>query len=196
MYPRHQRFFYLSSSPSSLTILIPRIPYINHTPSSSVHNPRPPWLDEPPSPRMNPDLSPAPPSQPSHRRIFRRCRAVLRSIPLRSSILFGAIIFGSLVFYTTFLSPRGLLLRKPQDWHGLSQHEFLNPDLEYTSPLSTPTTPAEIPLPPPPPPPPISNVLTVEQIRDIVASTRGFFTRDYSLGLGWNNVSERAARLI
>ncbi|KAH9173199.1 hypothetical protein EDB89DRAFT_2068949 [Lactarius sanguifluus] len=35
---------------------------------------------------------------------------------------------------------------------------------------------------------PISDVLTLEQIRDIVAPTRGFFSRDYSLNLGWNNV--------
>jgi hypothetical protein len=147
---------------------------------------------------MTSDLLPAPPSQLSHGRIYRRCRALLRSSPFRSGIFFGAVIFSSLIFYTTFLSPRGLLLRRPQDWHGFSQHKLLHPDLEQTfpsTPLSTPTTLAEIPLPSPPPPP-ISNDLTVEQIRDIVASTRGFFTRDYSLGLGWNNVSERVVRSI
>ena len=147
---------------------------------------------------MTSDLLPAPPSQLSHGRIYRRCRALLRSSPLRSGILFGAVIFSSLIFYTTFLSPRGFLLRRPQDWR-FFQHEPLNPYSKHTfplTPLSTPTTLAEISLPSPPPPPPISNVLTVEQIRDIVASTRGFFTRDYSLGLGWNNVSARAVRLI
>jgi hypothetical protein len=36
-----------------------------------------------------------------------------------------------------------------------------------------------------------SDVITLEQIRDIVATTRGFFSRDYSLNLGWNNVSIR-----
>ncbi|KAH8991460.1 hypothetical protein EDB86DRAFT_1605981 [Lactarius hatsudake] len=35
---------------------------------------------------------------------------------------------------------------------------------------------------------PIFDVLTLEQIRDIVAPTRGFFSRDYSLNLGWNNM--------
>ncbi|KAH9081639.1 hypothetical protein EDB83DRAFT_2539219 [Lactarius deliciosus] len=34
----------------------------------------------------------------------------------------------------------------------------------------------------------LSDVLTPEQIRDVVAPTRGFFSRDYSLGLGWNNM--------
>lgn len=149
---------------------------------------------------MTSDLLPAPPSQLSHGRIYRRCRALLRSSPIRSGIFFGAIVFSTLIFYTAFLSPRGFLLRRPQGWR-LSQHKPLNPDLEHPFPsilLSTPTTPAEmsLPSPPPPPPPPISNVLTVEQIRDIVASTRGFFARDYSLGLGWNNVSARAVRLI
>ncbi|KAH9032232.1 hypothetical protein EDB85DRAFT_1890725 [Lactarius pseudohatsudake] len=38
---------------------------------------------------------------------------------------------------------------------------------------------------------PIFDVLTLEQIRDIVAPTRGFFPRDYSLNLGWNNVNMR-----
>ncbi|KAF8274078.1 hypothetical protein EI94DRAFT_1776054 [Lactarius quietus] len=37
-------------------------------------------------------------------------------------------------------------------------------------------------------PSPVSDVLTLEQIRDVVARTRGFFSRDYSLGLGWNNM--------
>ena len=31
--------------------------------------------------------------------------------------------------------------------------------------------------------------LSLEEIRDMVAGTKGFFSRDYSLGLGWNNVS-------
>jgi len=34
-----------------------------------------------------------------------------------------------------------------------------------------------------------SDVLSLEQIRDIVATTQGFLSRDYSLNLGWNNVS-------
>ncbi|KAI0003694.1 hypothetical protein BJV74DRAFT_876058 [Russula compacta] len=52
---------------------------------------------------------------------------------------------------------------------------------------STPTAPAEA-TPSSPSAPPVSDVLTLEQIRDIVAPTRGFFSRDYSLGLGWNNM--------
>jgi hypothetical protein len=60
-----------------------------------------------------------------------------------------------------------------------------------TSPHNPPpksNIPDDSPLPPPSSSP-VSDILTVEQIRDIVAPTRGFFSRDYNLGLGWNSVS-------
>jgi hypothetical protein len=46
---------------------------------------------------------------------------------------------------------------------------------------------------PPPPPPQYKNHddddhLGLEELRDLVAQTKGYFVRDYSLGLGWNNV--------
>lgn len=128
---------------------------------------------------------PTPSSQPTQCRTFRRWKASLLSSPLRSGAIFGTFIFATLVAYTTFLSPHGPLWRRPTDWHG-----FSDPGLNPSSSLSEPTTTTETPHPSPSPSPsPISDVLTVEQIRDIVAPTRGFFTRDYSLGLGWNNVS-------
>lgn len=41
-------------------------------------------------------------------------------------------------------------------------------------------------------PPPISQVdyadLSLEELRELVSHTNGFFARDWSLGLGWNNV--------
>jgi len=130
---------------------------------------------------------PTPPSQPSQRRTFRRWRAYLLSSPFRSGAFFGAVTFLSLVIYSTFLSSRGPLWLRPP-WHGFSQHEgSIVPDvldLEHTEPTTTVETSY-----PSPSPSPIPYVLTVEQIRDIVVPTRGFFARDYSLGLGWNNVS-------
>ncbi|TFY57376.1 hypothetical protein EVG20_g8576 [Dentipellis fragilis] len=58
-----------------------------------------------------------------------------------------------------------------------------------------------LPYPPPPPPSDHSHLpspstvpdarpdeLTVEELRDLVAGTSGYFVRDFSLGLGWNNV--------
>ena len=122
---------------------------------------------------------------------FRRWRATLRSTPFRSGIFFGAVIFLSLIFYTTFVIPQDFLWTRPQDWHGFSQDESLVLDLENSPPS---TTVPEI-SPPSPSPSPISDVLTVEQIRDVVAPTRGFFVRDYSLNLGWNNVSMRGVQL-
>jgi hypothetical protein len=47
-----------------------------------------------------------------------------------------------------------------------------------------------------PPSPPARNHdddhLDLEELRDLVAQTKGFFVRDYSLGLGWNNVRCRS----
>jgi hypothetical protein len=120
-----------------------------------------------------------------------RWRAALRSSPLRSGVLFGAVIFANLIFYTTFLSPQDSLWHRPQDWHGLLQGESLILDPENTPPSTTPPTPATVEIPPSPSPTP--DVLTVEQIRDLVAPTTGFFARDYSLGRGWNNVSMHGA---
>ena len=73
-------------------------------------------------------------------------------------IFFGAFLFVCLVLYMTLVSPPGLLL------------------LHSSSPASdgTPSSP--------------SDILSLEQIREIVAPTRGFLARDFSLNLGWNNV--------
>jgi hypothetical protein len=79
----------------------------------------------------------------------------------------SAFIFTGLVVYLTFLSPHTPKLCNPN--------------------TSESTIPND--LPPPQPSSPISDILTLEQIGDIVAPTRGFFSRDFSLGLGWNNVS-------
>ena len=142
---------------------------------------------------MIPDLSSSP---YTHARPFRRWRVDLCSRPLRSGVFFCAVIFSSLIFYTTFLSQQGSLWNGHKNWHGLSQDESLVLDLDNTPPSTTsPTlTTVETSLPSPSPSP-TSDVLTVEKIRDVVAHTRGFFTRDYSLGLGWNNVSMHGVQL-
>jgi hypothetical protein len=170
---------------ASLSLSSSRIPYINHTPLPTPLHDHSQWRDALPSPPMEPPLLPTHPSQPTYDRTFRHWRAFLRSNPLRSGAFFGALIFTSLVVYTTFSSPHGSLVwHRPPDWHGSSQNET------SVSSSSSPTTTTETSHPSPSPSPsPISDVLTVEQIRDIVAPTRGFFARDYSLGLGWNNVS-------
>ena len=36
---------------------------------------------------------------------------------------------------------------------------------------------------------PDEDVWALSRVRDMVAKTKGFYVRDYSLGLGWNNVS-------
>ncbi len=111
-----------------------------------------------------------------------RWRSFLRSNGVLKIGFFstGSFLTG-LILYIAFFSVYGPSWRLP-DWH-LPSH--FDPDsLE----LADPNDPFLVD-PQPATPLPASDVLTLEQIRDIVAPTRGFFSRDYSLGLGWNNVS-------
>ncbi|KAI0308222.1 hypothetical protein B0F90DRAFT_1807467 [Multifurca ochricompacta] len=108
-----------------------------------------------------------------------------------------------LIFYMFFLSWHSPRWRRPSDWHRLPQldpnsPEYVDPnerllvDPKYSSFLAPTSLPTPVILDETTSPLPssssVSDVLTLEQIRDIVASTRGFFSRDFSLGLGWNNV--------
>ncbi|SRR6266403_1716230 len=77
-------------------------------------------------------------------------------------ILFGSFFVG-LILYITFLSPHSPLLLSSSKWFTPTNHISSSP----------------------------SDGLSLEQIRTIVAPTRGFLARDYSLNLGWNNVSIR-----
>lgn len=102
-----------------------------------------------------------------HSRISRRRNGFIysfNSIPGIGTFI-GTFLLVGLIFYMTFLSPRGLLLLSTSKWSIPTNH------------TSWPSSPSA------------SDVLSLQQIRDIVAPTRGFFSRDYSLYLGWNNVS-------
>jgi hypothetical protein len=89
-------------------------------------------------------------------------------------ISLGSFLLVGLILYMTFLSPHGPLLLSSSEW-----------TISANQALSSPTS-DEAPSSP-------SDVLSLEQIRDIVAPTRGFFSRDYSLNLGWNNVGIRGS---
>jgi hypothetical protein len=143
---------------------------------------------------MSYDLLPHPSSQPSQGRTFRRCRAFFRiNGILGIGVFLGAFVFASLVLYVTIISPNRSFFRGPPRIHPElvdpgSRLSFPSPSLSLTTssildnaPPASPTTTSS--------PPPEAEALTLEQIRDIVGRTRGFFSRDYSLGLGWNNVS-------
>ena len=129
--------------------------------------------------------------------MLRRWRPFLRPHgALKIGVLTTAFILSSLIVYITFLLLRSPSLRH-SDWQAIS---YFDPttldDIGETLLLDTrlPSLPKPTPvLVEPPPPSPssslVSDDLTLEQIRDVVAPTRGFFSRDYSLGLGWNNVS-------
>ena len=42
----------------------------------------------------------------------------------------------------------------------------------------------------------VSDDLDLEVLRSIVAGSRGYYARDYSMGLGWNNVSHSASQRV
>jgi hypothetical protein len=113
------------------------------------------------------------PTQPFHGRISCRRNGFsysFNSIP-GIGISLGSFLSLGLILYLTFLSPHSPLL--------LSSSEFILTDHASSSPTSDEA------------PSSLSDVLSLEQIRDIVVPTRGFLSRDYSLYLGWNNVSIR-----
>ena len=118
---------------------------------------------------MSPTLLPQWHSFTTHGRIFRRHNGFFHSFYNIPGLGILCSFLVGLIFYMAYLSPHGsLLLSSSTHTYHLS-----------SSPLSD-----EVPSS-------LSDVLSLEQIRDIVATTRGFFTRDYSLNLGWNNVSKR-----
>jgi hypothetical protein len=115
------------------------------------------------------------PTQPFHDR--KSCRRngfshSFNSIP-GICISLGSFILVALIIHTTFLPPHGSLLRSSSKWSIPTNHASSSPTSD-----EAPSSP--------------SDVLSLEQIRQIVSSTRGFFSRDYSLYLGWNNVSIRS----
>jgi hypothetical protein len=127
--------------------------------------------------------------------VFRPSRAFLRRNGVLKTVIFNAFILISLICYLT-LTPHGSRLITPSDWYDLSrarpnypQRVHADPSVFSSVTLAYPL-PTSTDIPPEPPSPSLASAeLTLEQIRDIVAPTRGYFSRDYSLYLGWNNVS-------
>jgi len=165
---------------------------ISHTPfPGPQHDHRTPRLGLPVSLSICMILErlPDPVSQPTHTRSFRRWRPFLRSNgSLRTCLLFGSIVVTSLIIYATFLSPGDTLWRRPTDWYDPPQRGSFPSNPKYASSPTLPHAPDAPTNVSRPWTSTSSDVLTLEQIRDIVAPTRGIFTRDYSLHLGWNNV--------
>ena len=129
-----------------------------------------------PTPYMSPCPLPQwhPPTQPLHGRIS--CRRNGFSHPLKIipgiGISLGCFLLVGLIFYLTFFSPHGPLLLSSSKWSIPTYHASSSPTSDE-------------------PPSSLPEVLSLEQIRDVVDTTRGFFSKDYSLYLGWNNVSVR-----
>jgi hypothetical protein len=128
--------------------------------------------------------------KPSHDRISCHRNGFFRSFISISGfgVFSGAFLLVCLILYMTFFSPHGSLLLNSLDWHVLdansTEHVGFNKSVSTPTNYNSSSPASEAPSSP-------SDVLSLEQIRDIVAPTRGFFSRDYSLNLGWNNVSIR-----
>ena len=136
------------------------------------------------------------PFSPSESRISRRWRS---NGTVKFVFLSTVFLSTILIVYLTLFSSRAFSWRLP-DWYLRSGRpsdsktlaETIIVDPKFTSVLPSPAPESTISHDTPRPPPsysPVSDVLTLEQIRDIVTPTRGFFSRDFSLKLGWNNVS-------
>ena len=110
------------------------------------------------------------------------------NLPGMGILIFSSFLVG-LIFYTAVLSPQGPLILKSSESYGLSQlRASPRQHLRYNK--STPTNHyASSPPASDKAPSPFSDDLSLEQIRDIVGTTRGFYARYFSLYLGWNNVS-------
>lgn len=72
--------------------------------------------------------------------------------------------------------------------------DIVSPEIPPEGAASTETEPPlDVPLPPHIPTSvpvaiPFKEHLSMDEIKAMVSQTKGFYTRDYSLGLGWNNV--------
>ena len=129
---------------------------------------------------------------PSHRYVLRRCGPFLRTRNgVLKTVIFSAFTLIGLICYVAFTSQGSRLIRS-SDWHGFPRARPNYPQRVHVDPSVSPSATHAYPSPtssPEPPSPPLATAEpTLEHIRDIVASTRGFFSRDYSLHLGWNNV--------
>src|SRR5713101_6834028 len=100
------------------------------------------------------------PTQPFHGRIPYRRNGFshsFNSIP-GIGISLGSFLLVGLIFYMTILSPHGPLLLSSSKWSIPINHDSSSPTSD-----EAPSSP--------------SDVISLEQIRDIVATTRGFFSR-------------------
>jgi hypothetical protein len=152
----------------------------------------------------SPPLSPISPTSPTIASYSRRSRRLIPRLCQSGAVAFAWITLVCLcgAFLALFLSvfrsppPDGRLFAWPFSRPGQPGLKFDNtrppvsPASPHVSPVSSPVSPA----PPlvsaaPPQRKHDDDHLDLEELRDLVAQTKGYFARDYSLGLGWNNVS-------
>lgn len=122
-------------------------------------------------------------------------RNICRTFALISTAAFSGMFLASALSLFGSPPPDGIFSAFPFHRSGAQEHylEPIPPPLPLPPPppvVEEPLLPPPPPIPPPPPPRKHDDDhLELEELRDLVAQTKGYFVRDYSLGLGWNNVS-------
>jgi hypothetical protein len=99
---------------------------------------------------------------------------------------FGTAVISGIIFHTIFLLY-------------FNHSSTIIPSISHLQPSSWPDNPSKYLTATVDAPAPTATVfkdpwvgvndMTLEQIGEMVSKTKGFFARDFSLGLGWNNVS-------
>ena len=105
--------------------------------------------------------------------------AIKSTLVCRGNILIALSIFGLVIIVGTALTFdfRFAFTSK--------QPDIVSPEI---SPLGSPTSTVASPVLYSPAISFSKEHLSMEEIKAMVSQTKGFYTRDYSLGLGWNNV--------
>ncbi|TFY76959.1 hypothetical protein EWM64_g7055 [Hericium alpestre] len=110
-----------------------------------------------------------------------------------SGILFHILVFGAFSGAGAIAAPKEWQFKLPSVFQPSPAHnlpsELLTTELpEATHTAATHTTPDPPTTPSPSATIVTSEELSLEELRDLAKGTNGFFVRDFSLGLGWNNV--------
>jgi hypothetical protein len=134
-------------------------------------------------------------SPPLRNRAFCRCGVFLcprncvpRTVMFSALTALTSLTFVGLICYMTFLTAYDPVSVFTSNTNPVSV--ITSTKHSFPSPVSSTEIPPRLP-----PFWQAAEGLPLERIRDIVAPTRGFFSRDYSLDLGWNNVSIHGLRL-
>lgn len=141
------------------------------------------------------DRSPPPLPASGHRRRhsrhIRQCQKGTFTVAFATTAVFCGVVLGALALSVfgspppdSFLSPLRRPESQPDHSIGAPPPQPPNSSLETTETTVVPQPPA-----PKPQRKHDDQSLDIDELKDLIGRTRGYYVRDWSLGLGWNNVS-------